>query len=475
MADDTKDPDVANTDSDNANGDKRIDQLDELVAKAAHQYSLSNYGEAAEQYAHATELQAEIYGEMSTQNADLLYAYGRCLYHVAVQKSDVLGPQVAGEKPKDEPSNEEGQVGELGLDHKIETEPEGVIAKAIEESEEYQRPSAEVGKSEKPYFQFAGDENFDTSEEEEAGDADHPGEDPDAEDDDLMNAFEVLDMARVLLIKKIEEDHRTGKGKSVEVLPQERQLQERLADTYDLQAEISLEGERFQSAVTDLKSALELKERLFVPSSSLLAEAHYKLSLALEFSSVTERQSGNAETTSEKGAYVDYAMREEAAKEMEAAIASCKSRIRTEESALREMVGSNGKLDRESKIASGIAEVKEMVIDMEQRLSELQQPPVSISDAPDKGRVEDSNPLASILGSMLGESPSDQKKILDRAAKDANDLSGLVKRKKQASEAAISNSIADEASSCSKRKIELSKLDGVHDNKRSKLEKPSGL
>ena len=49
----------------------------------------------------ATELQAKLNGEMSAQNADLLYAYGRCLYHCAVKNSDVLGSKVAGEKQED--------------------------------------------------------------------------------------------------------------------------------------------------------------------------------------------------------------------------------------------------------------------------------------------------------------------------------------------------------------------------------------
>ena len=42
---------------------------------------------------------------MSSRNAELLYSYGRCLYHVAVKNSDVLGSKVAGEKREDGPMN----------------------------------------------------------------------------------------------------------------------------------------------------------------------------------------------------------------------------------------------------------------------------------------------------------------------------------------------------------------------------------
>lgn len=76
-------------------------KLNSLLASATQQYSLKNYSAAAEFFSEAAEIQDEINGEMNVENADLLYQYGRCLYHVAVAKSDVLGGKVAGEsEPK---------------------------------------------------------------------------------------------------------------------------------------------------------------------------------------------------------------------------------------------------------------------------------------------------------------------------------------------------------------------------------------
>ena len=81
--------------------DELIAKLDQLKASATQQYSLKNYSAAAESYSEAAEIQDLINGEMSPDNADLLYQYGRCLYHVAVANSDVLGGKVAsGEEPK---------------------------------------------------------------------------------------------------------------------------------------------------------------------------------------------------------------------------------------------------------------------------------------------------------------------------------------------------------------------------------------
>ncbi len=72
-------------------------ELEDLIAQATLKYSVKDYDAAAELYSRATELQAELHGEMAAGNADLLYAYGRCLFHAAVRSSDVLGSKVAGE------------------------------------------------------------------------------------------------------------------------------------------------------------------------------------------------------------------------------------------------------------------------------------------------------------------------------------------------------------------------------------------
>ena len=227
----------------------------------------------------------------------------------------------------------------------------------------------ESGKERKPFFQFTGDENFDDSEDDSQS-ASGEGQDgePADEDDDFVNAYEVLDLARILLSKRLEEAQ-AGKGKKTELSAIARQLKERLADTHDLQAEISLEGERFPNAVIDLKAALELKEELYPQSSSLNAEAHYKLSLALEFSSVTQPKNESGEVVDRDKATIDEAMREEAAKEMEAAIASCKLRIEREQESIGGDLANLGVLDKPEITQAHIDEVKELVTDMQQRVS----------------------------------------------------------------------------------------------------------
>lgn len=371
-------PDPASVDSGvKINGDGRT-QLRNLTAQATLKYSVKDYDAAAELYSQATELQAEINGELSSENADLLYAYGRCLYHVAVKNSDVLGSKVAGEKREEghkKPGIKKQKKQETSdeADGQQKRIAEELVTNVVEEKDGPIQPGEEADRGSKPYFQFTGDENFDTSDEEEEEEgAEADAEDPEDadEEDDFVNAYEVLDLARVLLLKKLEEfENSSGKGKEKGESQQVQQLKERLADTYDLQAEISLEGERFPNAVVDLKSALELKKGLFPQESSLIAEAHFKLSLALEFSSVTQQKNENGEVDSDNEAHVDESMRDEAALEMEAAIASCRLRIKKEEARLLHTPEVNGDSGKRKFTKGEVADVKEMVKEMEHRVS----------------------------------------------------------------------------------------------------------
>jgi HAT1-interacting factor 1 len=65
------------------------------------------------------------------------------------------------------------------------------------------------------------------------------------EEDDLAAAFDVLDLARVLFTRKLEQPQdEESKGKEVGDSSLTKHIKERLADTHDLLAEIALENER---------------------------------------------------------------------------------------------------------------------------------------------------------------------------------------------------------------------------------------
>lgn len=348
------------------------DQLEVWRAEATLKYSVHDYNGAAELYSQATELQARLNGEMSSLNADLLYQYGRCLYHVAVKKSDVLGSKVAGNKSEEGLSESSGtqqprkqkliekEARDAGLTHEA-------TVTAVEDADTSNQNRENSRKDNKPLFQFTGDENFEDSDEDEEGMGSTAGDEAaEDEEDDFANAYEVLDLARILLLRRLEE------AQDSEINPQDlKSVKERLADTYDLQAEILLEGERFSLAVNDLKAALELKQALFPRQSSLIAEAHYKLSLALEFSSMTQQKDSHAKVENGANPFIDQGMREAAAKEMEAAIESCKLRLKEEEAKLQSNSSHDDKNLKSEEARRKIQDVKEIVDDMEQRVSSV--------------------------------------------------------------------------------------------------------
>ncbi|PLB50497.1 hypothetical protein P170DRAFT_405634 [Aspergillus steynii IBT 23096] len=392
-------------------------QLESLIERAAAKDALKDFDSAAEIYSEATELQARLNGELSLDNADLLFAYGKALYNVAVSKSDVLGSKVAGET-KSQPSASAQETATMSGENPIERAiasglaPKGAVA-----------DNAPSGSAEnKPFFQFTGDENFDDSDSEEEDNGQEANNADD--DDDFANAFEVLDLARILYHKKLTSiDDESGKGKSTDLSPTLRHLKERLADTYDLQAEISLEAERFMDAVADLKTALGLRQALFSIEDPSIAECHYKLSLALEFASV---QKGNddleGEENQDQRGQIDEEMRKDAAFQMEKAIESCRVRMAQEQAKLD--CESSRDEDKTTAMKRKIANVKEIIADMEQRLVDIRSRPVSFEDD-EKGEAV----LKGLLGQMMGQSPSEKQAKLDTVTKNANDLSAFVKRK----------------------------------------------
>jgi HAT1-interacting factor 1 len=223
---------------------KTKEKLDELTQAASLQYSLKNFSAAADHYADAVEIQAELNGETAPENAELLFYYGRALYKVAVAKSDVLGGKAAQEDKKKKKAKKETASSSAANGAKTESSKDTAAPKTAS-----------------TYFQLEGDENWDTSddeEDEEGGDAE--------EEDDFANAYEIFELARVAYQKQLDtlsESTGADKGKAPATLsPAERAIKEKLADCHGFLVEISLENERFHDAVADARSSLALQEEI---------------------------------------------------------------------------------------------------------------------------------------------------------------------------------------------------------------------
>lgn len=123
-------------------------------------------------------------------------------------------------------------------------------------------------------------------EEEEEEEDEEDKEDGDQADDDFETAWDILDVARLIFEKG-----------------EDKETQLKLADVHLCLADVSLETgnlymsiheallnclsftEKFDQSLSDYEKAIEIKEKWLEEDNRELAEAYYKYSLALEFSS----------------------------------------------------------------------------------------------------------------------------------------------------------------------------------------------
>lgn len=204
---------------------------------------------------------------------------------------------------------------------------------------------------------------------------------------------------------------------------------------------------------------------MYPEGSEIIAEAHFKLSLALEFASITRTKDDgeSKDEATEEEAQVDQGLRDEAIKELELAIKSTKLKLDNKEV---ELATSHSPDDNDITRAQ-IADVKEIVADMEGRLAELKGPAIDT-----KGlltSVASVNPLGGILGATLGESPAEQAARIEEAKKTATDLTGLVRKKeKKPSDTATPEPTVSTNGTNGKRKAEDDADEG--DSKKARID-----
>ncbi|KAH9006707.1 hypothetical protein EDB83DRAFT_2462851 [Lactarius deliciosus] len=222
--------------------------VSDALDHAKKAFALRKYEQAVEHYATALELLSKTHAEDAPEMADVYFAYGKALLENAVVQNSVLG--------KDQQQQQDGAV---------EEEPAANGNKILsfsgdaEDEEEDEDPAVDLFEASKP--------DTDAEGEDEAGEGDGEGEDEAEPEDDFNAAWEVLDLARAIYEKRMDGDDA---------------VRLKVADTFIMLGDISLETEKFEQAITDYSAGLALKTELLPLSSRQLAEAHYKLSIALD-------------------------------------------------------------------------------------------------------------------------------------------------------------------------------------------------
>lgn len=259
--------------------------VSQLLAEGAAAMASKNYEDAVEIYSEACQV-ANLESENGRDDPDLMYLYGRALFENAVASSDVIG---MAESKTNANAKDDGNGKEAG--EKGDKEEEGKDAQfqftenvAVEEEEE------EEEEGEKDEAAQAGEEEEESSDEEVEAPADGEVE---AEQSDFEIAWEILDLTRLLYTESLDsmgttavppetfDEHRSeGDGDTFEVYTARFV---KLADVYMLMGDISLETENFPQGVKDYGEALSLLRRAFPSTSGRIRECLFKLSLAQEF------------------------------------------------------------------------------------------------------------------------------------------------------------------------------------------------
>ncbi|KAF9318331.1 hypothetical protein BG003_011430 [Podila horticola] len=346
--------------------------IQELTDAGSKAFVFQDYELAVEKFGLASEMLGQVYGEMSPKNADTLFLYGKALLEYAIQQSSVLGGVT---------------------EKKSEKELQAVVDAVT---------GGASGSSSAPNssrFVFEGDDDDDEEEEEEengegAAGAPAEGGEEGAQDDndDFAVAWDVLDLARVLY-------HKIGTEEALL----------KLGDVHMALGDVSLESENFEQAVADFREALLVKEARLEADDRQLAEAHYKLALALEFSPAEANK---------------------ASEHITKAIGVLKLRIEK----LNGLLGSgkgkaraNDASESETQMAKELLELHEFVGEMEQKIQDL------ASNQANKP-LEDPSQVA-LFNQMLNA----------QKAQVANDISSLIKPKTNK----VTESLASSSSSSS--------------------------
>lgn len=350
------------------------DAINTLLAEAAKLYAVKEYDQASEKYADACEA---FNIEHNSDDPDLLLLYGKALFQSAVLRSEVFGGSEQPSKKEEKEEDDEEDANFQFHEDALAEENDENENNALEEEEEKDE----------------NDENDDNDENEGNEDKD---ENDDENQSDFEVAWEILDLTRSLFEDRLEALSDANKP-TVPFLKNDSEdseneyivLTKKLAEVYDLLGEVSLEAENFPQSAVDLQKSLELRLVLYNPDNlSLISEAHYKLSLALEFCVEDEK------------------LREKAAEQMKLAIDSVKR---------RNVAETDPKKKDEN---DGL--IKDLLV----RYNELQKDPA------EEMKAEQLEIIKGILGEATGT-----EKAQKPAGPAVNDLTSMVKKRKPAKDA----------------------------------------
>ncbi|WAR62112.1 hypothetical protein PtB15_14B206 [Puccinia triticina] len=264
---------VAAAQSEEAN-DTDIDTIEAELAAGARAFAFKNYAIATECFSKACEKLTTHHPENHTAIIDAHLSYGKALLRNAITLGSLSGglnahnPAAAATEPGDAAP----EVTESAASSSKGTANQAGAASSS-------KPSQPVAKGNKgnPQIHFSGDSSDEDDDEGAGEDGDEEidqAEEPVTVEDELENAFQVLEFARQSILSQVDS--------SKDQPEQAEKLQNKLIDVYDLIAQVHQEGEQFEQAVESYQSSLEVKKSRTDVTAGAIAETHLMIALALE-------------------------------------------------------------------------------------------------------------------------------------------------------------------------------------------------
>lgn len=289
------------------------------VALGKRHLLVRDYNNAVNTLIQACELLVKEHGDGTDELAEPYLLYGKALLGLAREESNILGSAVPGTKDSDDEDaeddeevdeDEKDEVAEKGEDNKTDEKKGEELGQESEKSPDGSSPKIEDKKSEETKSteskkvgqsgesnvtddkkaeekskedeksEISKDEatpgsskmtNGDSSSAVQNGEAEENGEDDNEEaneDEDVDNlevAWEVLELAKLILVK------RGPAGWKF------------LAEAHKLLGEVAMEGGNPAGAVTDFQACLELMQKMEPCNPRAIAEIYYQLGLAFSF------------------------------------------------------------------------------------------------------------------------------------------------------------------------------------------------
>ncbi|KAG6463081.1 histone-binding protein N1/N2 [Manduca sexta] len=242
----------------------------ELLGVGRRNLAVRDFNAAAEALAKACELLAKEHGDTADQCAEAYLWYGKALLGLSREESGVLGDGMPGsgnadedEENEEQDDNEENEAAEQnGESSKKENGVEQSEAESTTKEPESTTKDEAAGSSSE-----AMDQPEPSTTNGEANDESTMNVDGEDEVDNLQLAWEMLDLARSILYRRVQE----GGGDAARAL---------LADVHLALGEVALESETYDKAVIDMQSCLDLQKELYRSDDRRIAETHYQIGLA---------------------------------------------------------------------------------------------------------------------------------------------------------------------------------------------------